>query len=93
MKDYIVEILVPYITKNRKELRLPSDHRALVIYDTFKGQCTPAILELLKENNIDIVIVPANCTDRLHPLDVSVNKVGKNFMWDQFQRWYAEQIQ
>ncbi len=59
----------------------------------FKGQCTPAILELLEENHVDIVFVPANGTDRLQPLDISVNKAAKNFMRDQFQRWYAEQIQ
>ena len=66
-----------------------------VIYDKFKGQCTPAVLELLEENNIDIVLVPANCTDRLQPLDISVNKAAKNFMHNQFQlyRWYAEQFQ
>ena len=93
MKDYIAKIFVPYITKKKEELKLPCDHRALVIYDKFKGQCTPAILELLEQNNIDIVFVPANCTDRLQPLDVSVNKAAKNFMRDQFQRWYAEQIQ
>ena len=58
-----------------------------------KGQCTPAIIDLLQQNNVDIVFVPANCTDRLQPLDVSVNKAAKNFMRDQFQRWYAEQIQ
>ena len=49
MKDYIVKILVPYIAKKRKELKLPSVHHALVIYDKFKGQCTPAVLELLEE--------------------------------------------
>ncbi len=26
------------------------------------------------------------------PLDVSVNKAAKNFMREQFQHWYAEQI-
>ena len=50
-------------------------------------------IELFEENNIDIVLVPANCTDRLQPLDISVNKAAKNFMCDQLQRWYAKQIQ
>ena len=63
------------------------------MYDKFKGQCTPVILQLLDGNTIDTVYVPANCIDRLQPLDTSVNKTAKNFMQDQFQRWYAEQIQ
>ena len=52
MKGYIVKILVPYFTKKREELKLPCDHRALVIYDKFKGQCTPATLEFLEQNNV-----------------------------------------
>jgi hypothetical protein len=93
MQSFIGKILIPYIKKMREELNLAIDHRALVIYDTFRGQCTPAILQLLEENHVDIVFVPPYCTDRLQPLDVSVNKAAKNFMRDQFQRWYADQIQ
>ena len=38
------------------------------------------------------VFVPANCTNGLQPLDISVNKPAKNFMRARFQEWYAEQI-
>lgn len=77
MKDYIVKLLVPYITRKRNELKVSSDHRVLVIlYDKFKGQCTSAVLELLEKNNIDIVFLPANCSDRSQPLDISVNKAA-----------------
>lgn len=92
MQDYINKVLLPYIKRKRIELKLSSDQRALVIFDQFKGQCTSSILELLEENNISIVTVPANCTDRLQPLDVSVNKPAKNFLREQFQDWYATQI-
>ena len=92
MRDYSNKILIPYIKKKRTELKLPSDQRALVLFDKFKGQCTSSILELLEENNISVVMVPANCTDRLQPLDVSVNKAAKNFLRGQFQDWYATQI-
>ena len=61
------------------------------VYDKFKGQCTPAVLELLEENNID-VFIPANCTDHLEPLDISVDKAAKSFMCDQFQGWYANRL-
>ena len=77
MVDYLDEILFPYITKKRKQLKLSDTQPALVIYDTFLGQCTEAILQKLETNNVHIVIVPANCTGRLQPLDISVNKVAK----------------
>ena len=48
MKDHVLKTLVPYIDK-RKDLRLSSNHHALVIYDTFKDKCTPDILDLLRE--------------------------------------------
>ena len=35
------------------------------------------ITKLLDENNIHVVSVPANCMDRLHPMDFSVNKSSK----------------
>ena len=38
------------------------------------------------------MIVPANCTNCLQPLDLSVNKAAKHFLRDQFQDWYARQI-
>ena len=62
---------------------------AIVIFDRFKGQCTPRILA---SNNIYIAIVPGNCTDRLQPLDVSVNKSVKEYLRGKFQAWYSEQI-
>ena len=39
-----------------------------------------------------MVIIPANCTDRLQPLDLSVNKAAKEFLRTQFSNWYADQI-
>ena len=64
----------------------------LVIFDTFRGQCTERILSKLEENNVCIVIIPANCTDRLQPLDLSVNKAAKEFLRTQFSNWYSDQI-
>ena len=90
--DYIRLILLPYIERKRTELSLDSTQPALVIFDRFKGQCTDQILKLLDDNNIRIAVVPANCTDRLQPLDVSVNKSVKDYLRQQFQTWYSDQV-
>ena len=92
MKLYLTEILIPYVTRKRNECKLAENYRALVIFDQFKGQVTASIFTLLEENNIAIVLVPANCTDRLQPLDISVNKPAKSFLRSKFQDWYADKV-
>ncbi len=56
MKDYIEVVLLPYVRAKREELKLASDHRALVIFDYFTGQCTEDLLSLLEDNHINVVI-------------------------------------
>ena len=92
MISYIDIILIPYIREKKKALGLPDDHASLVIFDVFRGQVTDKVLSMLQRNNILYALVPANCTDRLQPLDVSVNKAAKEFLRSKFQMWYAENI-
>ena len=47
--------------------------------DNFKDQITASVLTLLEENNIHVCLLPPNTTDRLQPIDVSVNKPAKDF--------------
>ena len=92
MELYITKIILPYLADTKRKLKLPSSHPALLLFDNFKGQCTETLLKLLDANNIDIVLIPANCTDRLQPLDLSVNKTAKEFLRKCFQKWYALQV-
>ena len=48
---------------------------------------------MLEENHIDVLLILANCTDSLQPLDISVNKAVKEFLQNEFQGWYANQVQ
>ncbi len=89
---YIEKILTPYVNQKRRELSLDIQHPALVIFDRFKGQCTSSVLLALEKQNFLIVVVPANCTDRLQPLDVSLNKSAKEFLRRKFHEWYADQV-
>ena len=84
-------MIFPYLQKKKAELQLEPGHPALLLFDNFKAQCTEDILKLLDAKNIDVVIISANCTDRL-PLDLSVNKAAKEFLCGKFQEWYAMQI-
>ena len=63
-----------------------------LISSQVKVQIVYSLLKLLEDNRIYVVMVPANCTDRLQPMDISVNKPAKNFLRQQFQEWYAKKI-
>uniref|UniRef100_A0A1X7U120 DDE-1 domain-containing protein n=1 Tax=Amphimedon queenslandica TaxID=400682 RepID=A0A1X7U120_AMPQE len=92
MLRYIDHIIIPYVHNIRSRLQLSPKHPAMVIFDVFKGQCVEALLKKLEENNILYVIVPANCTDKLQPLDLSINKPAKDYMKTKFQEWYGDII-
>ena len=93
MKEYIEAVIVPYVARKREELKLPADQPALAIFDVFKAQQTEDVMKLLEENHILVVSVPANCTDRLQPMDLSINKSAKDFMRTKFRDWYSIQVQ
>ena len=88
-KEYLQLIIIPYIKTKQHESGLDDTFPALVIFDVFKGQTTEAMFQLLRDNNIYVVTIPANCTDKLQPMDLSVNKALKNSMKQQFSEWYS----
>lgn len=90
--EYIEKVLVPYIIDARVQQKLPASQAALVIYDHFKGQITNSVFKCLEQHNILAVMVPAKCTDRLQPMDLSVNKSIKDKLRMEFQLWYAGEI-
>ena len=83
MIEYIHEVITPYV-KAQREL-LGDKHPAAIIMDNFKGQVTASVNALLGENDIYACLLPPNTTDRLQPLDVSVNKPAKDFLRRKFE--------
>ena len=60
MLDYIREIIIPYVERRRDQLE---EKPAVVIMENFKGQITPAVNDLLDENDIHVCLLPPNTTD------------------------------
>ena len=87
MIQYIERIIMPYIEQVRGSYK--DDTPALIIMDNFKGQITETVMNLLEANNI---LLPPNTTDRLQPMDLSVNKPAKYFLKRCFEEWYAQEI-
>ena len=57
---YIDNIIVPFVIKKRKELKLKETHPAAAIFDNFHGQTAVAILSHLRSQNIMLIQLPAN---------------------------------
>ena len=89
MEFYITKVILPYLVDTKRKLKLPPGHPALLLFDNFKGQCTE---KLLDRNMINAVLIPPNCTGRLQPVDLSVNKAAKKFLRKCFQKWYTLQV-
>ena len=49
-------------------------------------------MALLDAHNIHVCLLPANTTNRLQPMDISVNKPANNLLKRQFDQWYSEQV-
>lgn len=60
--------------------------------DNFKGQVTSAVNSLLEAHNIHVCLLPANTTDQLQPMDISVNKPAKDLLKKKFEEWYSNKV-
>jgi hypothetical protein len=88
MSEYIDSIFIPYVWQTRS---IPEE-AALVTMDNFKSQITQKVFTLLNENHIHYCLIPPNNTDRLLRLDIAVNKPAKQFLRNNFDEWYTEEI-
>ena len=88
----IDEIISPYVTKKQEELKLPTDQKALLISDVFRGQMTDKVKEQLDELNIECVYVPANMMHFFQPLDLTVNGCAKQRMRKEFVTYYLSAV-
>lgn len=88
---FIEKVILPYVKATRLKLGLPNQ-TAMVIFDVFRGQTTAAVCNILEENNLVYQHITSGCTDKLQPLDISVNKSAKSYLRENFSNWYAEKV-
>ena len=79
----------PTLRKVIEQENLSVDQKSLVIMDVFKGLVTPIILNLYKESNIVVLLVPVNMTNFLRPFDLIVHGYVKKFMCGKFNARYS----
>ena len=84
---FIEEIILPYIREECEKLGCPNQ-KVLLIF----GQTTDKILKVLEDINILATKVPSNMTHLFQPLDLTVNKIAKDFCEKKFAEWFSRQI-
>ena len=90
--EHLEKVVFLFIVEKRKELSLPDERKAILVFDVFKGQKTESVQHLITDNNWVCVFVPANMTNYFRPLHLTVNGPAKQFLKGKFQEWYAREI-
>ena len=85
------EIIIPYVEKKRQELGLEKQ-KWLLICDVFKGKWTDRVKDTVSKSKGKMIAVPSNWTSYFQALDLSVNKNFKDFLRQEAQSWYSDQI-
>ena len=71
--------MVPYIKKAKEEKFLPPSQKSLLLWDAFKAQSTPKVMDTLSSYGIESVMVSRNITHLLQPLDLTTNASFKKY--------------
>jgi hypothetical protein len=61
----------------------------MLIYDSFSAHITLQVKDSFKNNNTDLVVIPAGLTSVCQALDVFSNKPFKNNLHCQWHNWMA----
>ena len=54
--------------------------KALLLIDSFSAHESEEFMEMAKDNNVDVIIIPGGCTSKIQPLDVCLNKPFKSIL-------------
>jgi hypothetical protein len=89
MIQFVDNFIIPYID----DIPLfEKSEKTVAIFDVYKAHRDDKLLNHLKANNIIPLFVPTACTDKLQPLDLSVNREYKEILKTHFHDWYSAQV-
>jgi hypothetical protein len=94
-QQFVRHILVPYFQCIVKELQLPSNQKMIWLLDCWSVHKSEAFLTWMKKEHprICVLFIPANCTSKLQPADVILQRPLKCAFSRCFKQWSAACIQ
>jgi hypothetical protein len=95
MKRFVEKVLDPWRVEKCKELGLDSSEQKMVWFiDCWKVHTSEDFRNWLKENHplVHYLYVAANCTSKLQPADVVLQRPFKHGFRKQFSKWQSELV-
>ena len=86
MKEWVCEVIAPYAKKLRE------GKRGLFIMDNHSTHIDPEVKNKITSFRYDISFLPPNCTSRLQPLDLGINKPFKDYYSEMWQDWFEDLV-
>ena len=68
---------------------LPPSQKSLLLWDAFKAQSTPKVIDILSSYGIESVMVPRNMTHLLQPLGLTTNASFKEHEKQAFSKCFT----
>lgn len=94
-KQLTNHIIAPYVAKKKEELGLPQSQKALWLIDCWPVHISEDYRNWMKEQHplIIVLFIPPNCTSRLQPQDVVVQKPLKAGVKTAFVEYQIQQYE
>ena len=88
----IEDLFGPLHRKSERRKTLPRSQKCLLVWDAFKAQSTPKVMDTQSSYGIESLMVPKNIIHLLQPLDLTTNVSFKKYEKRAFSEYFTSCI-
>ena len=94
MQQWVQRVLLPYTERCTCQFELREDANIVLLLDVWSVHTSEEFRLWLRQKHprIHLVYVPANCTSKLQPADVALQRPFKSHIRNQFTTWAASKL-
>ena len=90
-KEWVEDVIEPFIEAERKAGVATTDTRYLLFQDNLDAQKTEGYVSLLKAANVDDHKLPPNETDQVQPIDRGLGRLIKQYIGQSMDEWLDDE--
>lgn len=94
MKEYINEVVQPFVSWIIESMELPADQHAILLIDAWSVHRSDAFQNWMRDEfpHLHIVFIPGGTTGIFQPADVALNRPFKHFVRTAYVAWAAASV-